>query len=241
MKEIAGKQITRIVEDTRTAAREVIARGYKNGDGPMTIALDLAGRINRVSGRREGGVLGMTSAQAEAASNYYDRLVSGDSSMMRAALDMKLRDRRFDSVVEKAIDEGTGVLAEDALRMYEKYVDKAVELRGETVSRTETGQAVMAANHEAVEQGLEKTGYTPDAVTRIWRTASDNKVRDSHAEMDGQEVSGLDTPFTSGNGAQMMHPLDDSMGASADDIINCRCDVEVNVDFAHGVDLSEDR
>lgn len=240
MREVAGRQITRIVEDTRVAAREAIARGFKSGDGPMTIALDLAGRVSKATGRREGGILGMTSPQAEAASNFYDRITSGDPTQMRAAMDMKLRDRRFDSTIEKAIDEGTSVTAEEALRMYERYVDNAVELRGEMVSRTETGQAVMAANHEAVVQGLEKTGYTSEAVTRIWRTAGDGKVRDSHAEMEGQEVSGLDEPFVTGNGAQLMFPLDDSLGAPAEDIINCRCDVEINVDFARGVDLSED-
>ena len=236
IEELAGKSITRISKDTREAARKAILDGYAKGRHPNSIALDLAGRVNRTTGRREGGILGMSATQAEAALNLRDRLQSGEPSEMRKVLGMALRDKRFDSKIERAIEERNFLDADDVERMYNKYVDNAVLLRGETVARTETGEAVHAAEYEAFAQGLEKSGYSKESVTRIWRTAGDGKVRDSHADMDGQEVQGLEEPFESGSGNSLMYPLDDSMGADVGDIVNCRCDVELNIDFSEGVD-----
>jgi hypothetical protein len=109
--------------------------------------------------------------------------------------------------------------------------------RGEAIARTETGQAVLEASNEAFEQALEKTGYGKDAVTKVWRTAGDGKVRDSHAAMDGQEVVGLDAIFVSPDtGAEFKYPMDDSLGAGAGEIINCRCLAEYNIDFSQGLE-----
>lgn len=284
---LSGEAITRITEDQKLAARETILAGFEKGRGPKEIALDLAGRVNRVTGNREGGILGMTSRQAEAARNLRDRLESNDPAEMRKVLDMNLRDRRYDNAILRGIeiakehrtakpvrstlekhlgielqpnkaltDEGAAlwasraakkaaesepavdpVLSKDLIdKAYGKYVDNSLVLRGETVARTETGEAVNAAQNEAFAQGLEKTGYTTQSVTRTWRTAGDGRVRDSHAEMEGQQVSGLDEPFETGNGAQMLFPLDASLGAGPDDIANCRCDVEIEIDFSEGVE-----
>lgn len=231
----AGRLISRITTDTMQAARTVILDGYQKGHHPNRIGLDLAGRINRATGRREGGILGVTTSQAEAAINLRERLMSGDPAEMRKVLAMNLRDKRFDRTILKHIEEGTPVPADMVSRMYGRYADNAVKLRGEMVARTETGKAVHAASHEAFQEGLEKTGYTEQAVTRIWRTAGDNKVRHTHEEMNGQEVRGLSEPFVSPSGARLMHPLDDSLGAGADEIVGCRCDEEINLDFSDGV------
>ena len=233
---LAGKEISRITTDTRQAAREAILRGYQNGDSPLTIGLDLAGRIDPATGRRTGGILGMTSPQAQASSNFYDSLTLGTPAGLNKALTYELRDKRFDKVIQKAIDEGGSLDHDTATKMYGRYVDNAVKLRGETVARTETGQAVHAASHEAFAQGLEKTGYSEDAVIRTWKTAGDNLVRDSHAHMNGQKVKGLKTPFVTGNGTQMLHPLDASLGAKPEDIINCRCNEQIDIDFSAGID-----
>ena len=233
---LAGKEISRITTDTRQAAREAILRGYQNGDSPLTIGLDLAGRIDPATGRRTGGILGMTSPQAQASSNFYDSLTLGTPAGLNKALTYELRDKRFDKVIQKAIDEGGSLDHDTATKMYGRYVDNAVKLRGETVARTETGQAVHAASHEAFAQGLEKTGYSEDAVIRTWKTAGDSLVRDSHAHMNGQKVKGLKTPFVTGNGTQMLHPLDASLGAKPEDIINCRCNEQIDIDFSAGID-----
>lgn len=54
-----------------------------------------------------------------------------------------------------------------------------------------------------------------------WDTIMDGKERETHGEANGQIVL-IDEPFEVG-GALMMHPCDDSLGAGADEIVNCRC------------------
>lgn len=52
---------------------------------------------------------------------------------------------------------------------------------------------------------------------------SGNNTRPAHLLMDGEEAD-MDTPFRV-DGEDMMYPRDDSMGASAGNIINCACAV----------------
>jgi hypothetical protein len=232
----AGEQITNVTETTRDAVREVILDGYESGRGPNDIALDIVGRINRVTGRREGGVIGLTGPQTRAAVALRRRLLSGLPEEMRKVLNMGLRDQRFDGTIRKAIDGAITLSAEQVDKMYRQYINNALRFRGEMIARTETGQAVLEAAHEAFQQTLEKTGYDDDAVTKVWRTASDRKVRDSHAALDGQEVNGLGGVFVSPEtGAEFLYPMDDSLGAGPEEIINCRCLCEYNIDFSRGV------
>lgn len=57
--------------------------------------------------------------------------------------------------------------------------------------------------------------------TKIWRTMLDNRVRETHAEMEGVELP-ISEPFDV-NGSRMMFPKDTSLGASAEEIVGCRC------------------
>jgi len=54
-----------------------------------------------------------------------------------------------------------------------------------------------------------------------WQTIIDGKERDSHAEING-EILRIGEPFILAGGL-MMFPTDDSMGASDEEIVNCRC------------------
>ena len=59
------------------------------------------------------------------------------------------------------------------------------------------------------------------AAMKTWETVGDDKVRDAHAAVEGQQVR-IDEPF-SVDGYDMMFPGDDSGGAPIELIINCRC------------------
>ncbi len=228
----AGRMITRMRKDTKDMAREHILEGFKAGKGPGDIALELAGRMNPRTGRREGGIIGVSGPQASAIRNFQSKLESGDLS----ALDYKLRDKRFDSTIKKAFENGEPLDADQIQKMMDRYHDNSLKLRGETIARTETGQAVSSSSLEAFEQVLEKTEYSQKAVKRIWRTSGNENVRDSHEAMEGQEVEGIDEPFITGNGAEMMAPFDSSLGAGAEEIINCACTVEIEIDFLEGLE-----
>jgi len=53
-----------------------------------------------------------------------------------------------------------------------------------------------------------------------WKTARDERVRDSHVDMEG-EITRVGSPFSNG----MMYPGDFSSGADLGELINCRCTV----------------
>ena len=59
---------------------------------------------------------------------------------------------------------------------------------------------------------------------KMWHTIMDGRERAAHGLADGQMVE-IDEPFVVGD-ELMMFPKDTSLGASLDNIINCRCTVE---------------
>lgn len=79
---------------------------------------------------------------------------------------------------------------------------------------------VNMIQNEVNEEEAIANGYT----YKRWVSMNDLHVRETHKVADGQEVP-IMTPFTVGD-YQMMHPCDDSLGAGAEEIVNCRCVVE---------------
>ena len=65
---------------------------------------------------------------------------------------------------------------------------------------------------DAIKQGM---------TMKTWRTIIDGRERDAHHEVNGTTIP-ITEPFEVG-GELLMYPLDDSLGASADNIANCRC------------------
>lgn len=232
IREQSSKLITGITESVVEAARTTIEAGYAQGQGPNSIALDLVGRKSAVTGKREGGVIGLNGPQAELMARTRINLLSGDPALMKKYLALKTRDKRFDRAVTKAIDAGKPLDAETLNKVLMRLRDRNLKLRGETVARTETVTSVMTAKHEAYQQGLDASGRDASLVTRKWRSAGDGRVRHTHMILNGTEVVGMDLAFQSPSGAMLRYPGDTSMGAGAGEIINCRCDVDYNFDFA---------
>jgi uncharacterized protein with gpF-like domain len=89
--------------------------------------------------------------------------------------------------------------------------------RAATIARTETHNAALAA----IDQTLKFKNITVQKKT--WWANRDRRTRPTHRAAHGQEKP-LDEPFIVG-GEKMMRPGDDSFGAGAEEIINCRCSV----------------
>lgn len=233
--------VTRILADQREAVRLVLARGMEVGRNPRSTALDIIGRINPATRRREGGVVGLTRNQAAFVhggrlpsgrwvAGARGQLESGDPSMMRAYLTRKRRDRRFDRTVLNAINSGKALEPSIVDRIIGRYEDRMLQLRGETIARTESIQAFAKGRHEAFEQLRQKLDIRDDDFERSWDATMDKVTREDHQAMDGQRRTG-DDPFEAPDGSLMMHPGDLSLNASASQIINCRCIEQLEVDF----------
>lgn len=224
----SSELIQGIVQDQIEMVRQHITEGLAAGRNPRSIALDLTGRLNRATGQREGGVLGLTTQQDQWLLNMRRELESGDPSALKHYLTRESRNKRYDRQIRRSMQEGQRLSDERISIMLRDAENKMLRQRGETIARTEVMKALHKAQDDQLHQMVEKGLVRPEQVRRIWRTAQDNDVRHSHDAMEGQSV-GLNEPFTSGNGNQLMYPGDPN--APAEDVINCRCDVEVRIDF----------
>lgn len=247
----AASRVTGYVDEQIETARKVIADGFAAGRGPRDIATDIAGRINPVTGKREGGIIGLSEPQAGYVENMRSRLLSGDPDEMAKVLGrfdkdgkwiegtgQTLRDRRYDAKIKKAIrDVAAGkenpLTVEQVQEMTAKYSDRLLKRRAEDVSRTETAQGVMAARAEAIQQAMDRDSLTDEALTKEWRHLGGLRhARDTHLTMSGQKVTGLNTPFFLPDGSIMLHAHDPQGGAKNN--VNCRCDTWFDLDWSIG-------
>lgn len=219
----SGTLITAIVEDQRSAIKNALTAGMQAGRNPRSIALDVVGRVEKSTGKRIGGVIGLTTQQSSFVGNARKELLSGDPQSLRSYLARTRRDKRFDRTVLKAIETGEAIPDSVIAKMLTRYEATLLKIRGDTIARTEAMESLNAAQQEAMEQTLEKTDYTDQDVERVWRSASDARVRDNHRAMNGQAVNGTETPFITPDGYSLKYPGDRSLGAPASEIINCRC------------------
>lgn len=224
IREMAGTLITRLTQGEIDQARAFLADGMARGAGPRSVALDLVGRISRATGQRTGGLIGLSGPYRDYVATARAELASTDPALLRNYLTRKQRDRRYDRAVSRAIETGKPVPAETARTAVTRYSARLVRLRGEIIARTEGLPAIRAAKHEAYQQLADDGRVDAMDIVRGWSTNEDGRQRDTHDAMNGQEVRGLDMPFTSPSGAQMMFPGDTSRGAPASEIVACRCD-----------------
>lgn len=247
----AATRVQGYVQEQIDAARRMIGDGYQRGDGPQQIATDIAGRINPVSKKREGGIIGLSDPQTGYVDNMRARLLSGDPAEMSKVLGtfkdgkwvpgtgMTLRDRRYDGTIRKAIrdiSEGKpNPLTRDRIdEMVAKYSDRLLKKRAEDVARTETAQGVMMARHEATKQALDKSGLAEDTVTKTWRHLGGlHHARDWHLAMNGKSVTGLDAVFFMPDGSLMKHAHDPEGGAKNN--VACRCGTDFDIDWMQGL------
>lgn len=88
------------------------------------------------------------------------------------------------------------------------------ETRANTISRTEVLTAGRAGQFHADRQSGMVIG-------KRWRSAPQERTRKAHREANNQVVP-FDEPFIV-NGEKLMFPGDNSMNATAGNVINCRC------------------
>lgn len=223
--EHSSEFITELTQEATQSARQTLTRGMQLGNNPRTTGLDLVGRLNRATGLREGGTIGLTSAQERYVDNAFRELTSNDPRSLQHYLTRAARDKRFDSAVIRAIESGQALPRSFADRATRAYSSRLLRLRGETIGRTESMASIHASQNEAYEQAIDSGAVRTQEIKRTWRTARDRRVRDSHARMNG-EVRGMNEPFSNG----VMFPGDPK--GRPEEIINCRCALDVQIDFA---------
>lgn len=224
VREHSATLVQGLTGEMRNSARATIETGMVAGKGPKAIATDLAGRVNRVTGKREGGSIGLTEAQTRQLANARSQLLSGDPAQLRAFMERKLSDKRFDRTIERAIREGRAIDKPLAERMLTALSNRTLKFRADVIARTETMEAIEASRHEGYRQTMARLGLNAATdVEKEWIATSGDRTRDTHQALHGQKVEGLETPFRSFSGALMRFPGDRALGAPASELIKCRC------------------
>ena len=100
-----------------------------------------------------------------------------------------------------------------------EHIDEKYYLSEDRAVNLALNESLSINNHLELEQA-KKDGYT----TKTWRTELDNRVRPTHAVMEGETIP-IDSLFVVGNSLLEM-PHDITHGADASEISNCRCWLE---------------
>lgn len=199
-----------LTNEQRQVINQVIQNGFRDGNNP------------RETARRLRASIGLTPRQLDAVDNFEQALRNRDS----AALRRQLRDRRFDPTIRASIRDKKDLTDAQINRIVDRYRERYIAFRAETISRTESLNAVHQGVFESYEQAFDSGQLQRDQIQRSWHTAGDGRVRDSHGSMNNQKRR-ANEPFVSGLGNQLQHPGDQS--APAADTIQCRCAVSTRI------------
>lgn len=204
MQEASLSLVQGFTSTQRSATRAALVQGIRMGLNPREQA-----RLFRQS-------IGLTSKQVRAVANFRRLLEIGSAE----ALTRALRDRRFDSALRGAVFGDKPLTAEQIDRMVDRYYQRSLVRRSESIARTQSLAAVHRGGDSAFAQAIE-AGLIGDDLSQTWHTAGDGRVRiPSHTFMNGQ-VRPIGQPFLSGTGNLLRYPGDSR--APAHDVIECRC------------------
>ncbi len=228
MRDHSATLVTNIVEDQKVAIRSALEEGLSRGDNPTKTALQVAGRVNRVTGKREGGIVGLTAQQTAYIASARQELAEADPEGIRNYLQRGRRDKRFDRTVLKALKEGKPLPAETVDRIVTRYADGLLKLRADTIALNETFEALATAKEIAFRLQIDKGRVQAQAVTKTWRRSPSEHPRLQHTAMHGQTVQ-FDQPFIAPDGTPIPYPH--ASGVPARHTLGCRCFAEYKIDF----------
>lgn len=205
---MTSTRIREIDQTTRATIRQVLQSGLTAGDDPFAIA------------RRVRGSIGLTQRQ-EAAVNNYERMLR---ALDPEVLDRKLRDRRSDASVARAISNDMALTDAQVRSLVDRYRDRYLKYRANVIARTESIRAVQGAQWELFQDMINKGQIDARQVRRTWITTNDAHVRDAHMQIPLMNPRGVgqSETFSSPLGP-ILYPGDPS--APAANTIQCRCAV----------------
>lgn len=220
--------ITGLVETDRAVVRAALTTSLERGANPRQAALDIVGRVSKATGKRTGGVLGLSVPQAEYVASARAELASADPVLLQNYLDRKRRDKSFDGLVKKAIRDGKPIPRTSAANALMGYENSLLKLRGDIVGKHETFSALESAKEESYRQAVASGKVDESAVTKTWKHLGNLNPRHQHLAINGQKV-GLNGLFLLPDGTTMRHPHDPA--APVKHTAGCHCQTDWKIDF----------
>ena len=122
------------------------------------------------------------------------------------------------------------LLLMDAYAIMKRSAKLTVEKNRNSATMHKSGMGTDAENKARLD-GMYRAEDMGNSITKIWMATLDNRTRDSHARLDGAEIS-LDDAFD--NGLQRPRDPDGSFA----EICNCRCTLKYGVGQSKGATRS---
>jgi len=193
-------------ERRQAAVTQAVVAGVTEGRGPLDVARDVRAAIS------------LTPRQEQAVRNFRRMLEEGE----REVLDRALRDRRFDASVARAVEGEKPLKPEQIERMVERYRERYLKYRSETIARLESARAVSMGSDRLWKQAVEDGTFAAEQIRKGWIYTADGKVRHAHSTI----------PTRNPKGVGLYEAFDSELGpirfpgdpnAVAENLINCRC------------------
>jgi len=229
--ELHYSKIREVTDDTRRAIRDHIQYGLEQGKNPRTVARGIRGQWDNVAKKYRGGVIGLTEQQERWVLNAERQLRSGDPKELSQYLGRKLRDRRYDRTVLRAINDGTPIPEGKINDMAGAYRRKATAYRAETIARDQSLEALSKGQDVAIDQHVAEGAIKDRDVLQFWINSGDARVRDTHQAVPAMNRGGVrrgdmfETPL-----GPLKRPRDQtSPGSVPANTISCRCSLDIQV------------
>ena len=223
--------IREVTEETRGAVAQEIRDGLERGKNPRDIARAIRGSYNQQAKRFDNSVIGLTRQQQRWVSRAEAQLASGDPAELRQYLGRKLRDRRYDSMVLKAINEERVLTQAEIDKMTEAYRRRTIAYRAEVIGRDQALEALTIGQEEAMDQAVDQGAVRNQDFIKEWVTSRDSRVRDAHSAVPAMNRGGIrrDEMFDTPLGPLKRPRHRGSPGSVPANVIMCRCSQFVKV------------
>lgn len=213
-REHAASLVQGIADDQVKAVRLYLEQVLGGERGVRSIALDITGRMNPLTNRREGGIIGITSEQTDWVINARRELQQLDSRYFTRVL----RDKRFDKTIRKAMRDGKPLSQQAIDKVIGRYKDNWFAYRGRLIGENEAFTAQALGRHQAMLQMLQSGSV--ERITKKWIHGHSAQPRIDHLALDGV-VKDFFTDYIMADLTPMAMPHDPRGGAEHS--VKCKC------------------
>ena len=121
--------------------------------------------------------------------------------------------------IDKYLEDYISNFSEETVDVTLRHINEPFYLSDDRSLLIAESEANGVFNYQEFSEAV-KAGKT----RKRWITERDNKVRETHAEVNGIAIP-INEPFVVGN-SLMMFPKDTSLNAEMEQIANCRCTIK---------------
>lgn len=224
-----------LIQSTADGVRSAVVRAVNEGIPTRKLATELVGLMDKRTGLRTGGIMGLDDQRAAQAARVREML--GDKDLIRKYFIkdrktgvMKPRysttDRRYDKRVRDAINEGRALSKADIDIISNRHNSRLLANRATQIAHDNTLTSLRAGQNDGFRELIDSGAVLDEQLERTWVSGRDKITRPDHVEMDGTVVRGAETAYSLPDGSRALYPGDRSLGAPIEQTTFCRC-VEV--------------